>query len=91
MFLFKDKLNEEIDKFISQPRRSKVGITTIYLFYINRLFILFEVGKNSDHDVFRNGNLRKDNTMHVPQIYNDMFRKLLKSFYGIQLKWFYFA
>jgi hypothetical protein len=91
LILFKDNLKEDIDKFISQPKQLEKGTSMIHLFYLNKLFVFFEVGKRSGFELFEKGNLKINNSIDIPEIDNNMFRKFLKKFYGVNLKENYFA
>jgi hypothetical protein len=86
MILFNNNINEEIDKFISPPRKFKKDLKTIYFFYICKLFYFFEISKNSGLEIFDKGNLSMNNTINIPIIYNVTFKSFLKKFYDLDLK-----
>ena len=86
MIFFNDQVKEEIDKFIAPPRKLIKKHYTSYVFYISRLFYFFEVTKNSGLEIFQSGNLKMNNTIEIPIIYNSTFKGFLRKFYGLQLR-----
>jgi len=84
--LVNDNLKENIDKFISQPRKGKKKHFTFYIFYISRIFYFFEITKNCGLEIFDSGNLKMSNEIKIPIIYNSTFKSFLKSYYGLNLQ-----
>jgi hypothetical protein len=86
LIFFNDKLNEQIDKLISPPKRVKKGICTLYIFYLSKLFYFFEINNKSGLEIFDYGSIKKDNTMQIPIINNKMYKSFLNRFYGLNLR-----